>query len=136
MTPETSGPDFGLPGGPSSGPAPASPFLLRWEGAAVVITLTDRSIFGTSRLESLQKELHQATRGDPAAFFVLDLTRVEFISSGFLGMLLKFSQRLRATGSPLRLCNLHPGLAEVLRAGKLERHFDIRVDLEDALSQI
>lgn len=110
--------------------------VARPEGAAIVISLTERSIFGTAKIEALHSEISQAVRSGPASYSVLDLNKVEFISSGFLGMLLKLNQKLRSSGVPLRLCNLHPALAEVIRAGKMDKLFDVRVNLEDALNPI
>jgi anti-anti-sigma factor len=108
----------------------------RKEATGLVISLTERSYFDPIKLKTVQREVQQAVVYNPSELYVLDMAKVEFISSGFLAMMVDLEKKLRTRGIRLRLCALQPAMMRALEATGLNRRLDIRVDLEDALSPI
>ena len=49
-------------------------------------------------------------------------------------MFIAYRQKVDSEGGKLRLCGLQPKIAQVFRLTKLNRAFDIRPDLEGALT--
>lgn len=66
---------------------------------------------------------------------VLDLSGVEYISSGGLRILLMLSKALTRTSARLKLCNLSPFVAEVFEISNFVSIFDIYPSVDDAVSQ-
>lgn len=62
---------------------------------------------------------------EPGDHLVIDLTDVRYIASAALGRLMGLRKRLLAAQGRLTLRGLHPDLAEVFRATRIESFFDI-----------
>lgn len=84
-------------------------------------------------IAALRGELHDAVKKNPSRAYVLDLGKVGFISSAFLGAMVELSKKFRTAGAQFRVCNVQSGILKVLQAGKLDTVIDIRTDLADAL---
>lgn len=84
--------------------------------------------------DRLSHEMERATATRPQPQVVLDLGRVEYLSSAALGIFIAYRQKLDREGGKLRLCGLQTNIAQIFRLTKLDRAFDIRPDLQGALS--
>ena len=70
--------------------------------------------------------------GGEASRIVLDMTRLELVSSAFVARLVSMNKRLRASGAELVLCGMSPVIREVFAQLHLDRAFLI-VDSQDAV---
>jgi anti-anti-sigma factor len=120
----------------SPDPAPTGRYskleLARHE-RGLVITPTAGVLAVQAEIDALRKEINAAVKDNPAKVYVLDLGKVGFVSSAFLGNLVDMAKKFRAAGAPFRLCRVQPEIAKVLKASKLDSLLDIRVDVPDAL---
>jgi anti-anti-sigma factor len=66
-----------------------------------------------------------ACRPDPRRL-VLDLGDIQFVSSIVLGKLITLSNKAKATGGQLVLCNVRKEVAEVFQVTKLDQLFEIQ----------
>jgi len=98
---------------------------------AVVLTFLTGLISGSESLGRLD-EVTAAVAKAPR--IVVDLSRMRFISSMFLGMLVALHRRVVAAQGALRLCGLRSGEREVFKATRLDTVFDIREDEPSALA--
>ncbi len=106
-------------------------FLRKPRDEAVVLTFLTGLISGSESLGRLD-EVTSAVGNAPR--IVIDLSRMRFISSMFLGMLVALHRRVVAAQGAMRLCGLRSGEREVFRATKLDTVFDIREDEPSALA--
>lgn len=106
------------------------------DGTGLVIAPTDKTLFEPGKVDALKKEIGRAVIRHKADVYVLNMEKVSFISSSFLGMLVSLVKKLRARDIPLRLCNLAVELRYSLQTTKLDRLLDLRGTLSDALSPI
>jgi anti-anti-sigma factor len=106
------------------------------QGSGLILTPTEKTLFEPGKVEVLRKEIGRSVTRLKAEIYVLNMEKVSFISSSFLGMLVSLVKKLRARDIPLRLCNLAPELKHSLQSTKLDRLLDIRSDLNDALSAV
>jgi hypothetical protein len=67
-------------------------------------------------------------------YVVLDLSSVDFIDSGGLGLLVRLLHRTQNAGGDLKLCGLSSRIAETFRATKLHTVFDIHASSGDAVA--
>jgi anti-sigma B factor antagonist len=97
----------------------------------VVLTFLTGLVSGSEslgRLDEVTSAVGSASR------IVVDLSRMRFISSMFLGMLVALHRRVVAAQGALRLCGLRSGEREVFKATRLDTVFDIREDEASALA--
>ena len=124
----------GQPSGPTSPSGSQCSDLLSTEERSGVLLLTVTvSQIDDRNADRLGREMDRVTAGRPQPQVVLDLNRVEYLSSAALGVFIAYRQKLDREGGKLRLCGLQPNIAQVFRLTKLDRAFDIRPDLESAL---
>jgi anti-sigma B factor antagonist len=64
---------------------------------------------------------------------VFDFSRVSYLSSSALGMLIGLHRRALQAGRQLKLCGIHEEIMEVFRITKLHTVFDIYKDIPAAL---
>ncbi|MFQ5429440.1 MAG: STAS domain-containing protein [Phycisphaerae bacterium] len=67
---------------------------------------------------------------------VLDLSRVEMISSAGLGALVQLNARANTQGTRIVLASPSPFVQGVLQTTKLDRFFDVHKSLEAALAAV
>ena len=63
---------------------------------------------------------------------IVDLTRLEMVSSAFVARLIALNKRLRGAGRSLELAGMTPVVREVFRTLHLDRAFSIRGNSENA----
>ena len=86
--------------------------------------------FGTPEdLKALQGIVSQA-----GVHLAIDMSAVDFIDSGGLGMLLWAKKQLQATGGKLRLFGLTERVKDVFDITRLEKALDVRASEEQALA--
>lgn len=77
------------------------------------------------RLDAAQAEKAQTFLDGLPAPRVLDMRRLEYISSAGLGVLLKTQKRLMASGDNLKLINVNRHISEVFRYSGFDRLFEV-----------
>lgn len=103
---------------------------------AVVFRFTFKTIFDPLEIDQLQTDMERIVHTVRAAYYVIDMSNVEFISSGFLGLLISASATLKSMGAKVRVCCLTPGIARVIKTTQLDRVLDIRADLEQSVADL
>jgi len=99
----------------------------------LLLTVTVPQIDDTNA-DRLGQEMERASATAAQPRVVLNLERIDYLSSAALGIFIAFRQKLDREGGKLRLCGLQANIAQVFRLTKLDRAFDIRPDLDRALS--
>jgi anti-anti-sigma factor len=97
----------------------------------VTLTFLPGLMAGSEAMERVQ-QVQEAVAS--SSRLVLNLSRMHFVSSMFLGMLVVIHRRMLAVGGTLKLCGLHPDTADTFRFSKLNRVFDIYEDEQMALN--
>ena len=102
-------------------------------GDSTIVHFRQPRVSGILEMEKLERELHHLVDVDNRHKLVIDLTVVEFLSSQIFGTLVSLNGKLKARHGALRLCNIQPQVLDVLLTCKLDRVFDIKTDLTEAL---
>lgn len=101
---------------------------------ATVLAFTDRKILEDQDIRSLQDSVMSVIEQTDDIQLVLDFGQVEFLSSAVLGLLIRISKRINETGGKLCLCSINPKIYEVFKITQLTKIFDIRKDVDGAIS--
>ncbi len=90
-----------------------------------IATFADESILEDVQIKRLEQALLPAVKENEEKRLVLNFENVRFMSSAFLGLLVKIHKRVVGTGGHLQLYNLDPKIYRVFEITQLTRIFDI-----------
>jgi len=107
--------------------------LTQEQRAGVLLLTVTASQIDDSNADRLSEAMERASASSAEPRVVLNLERVEYLSSAALGIFIAYRQKLDREGGKLRLCGFQTNIAQVFRLTKLDRAFDIRPDLDSAL---
>jgi anti-sigma B factor antagonist len=102
-------------------------------GVAVVDFL-DEKLSGPILMQELADDLTRMLEEIEHKNVLLNLSRVEFISSAALNRLINFQKRVHDAGGQMKLCGLRPSIESVFAATRLNQVFDLCTSEEEALS--
>jgi anti-sigma B factor antagonist len=97
-------------------------------GEVTIVKINRKKIFGEKSIQRLGEELSRLVAGPPKAKILLNLGKVEYVTSAVLGKLMFFNRRVREGGGRLRLCGVQPNLRRMLYVTKLDQLLDIYDD--------
>jgi anti-sigma B factor antagonist len=103
-------------------------------GNVSVVLVTERRLQEQTAIQELAAELESLVAENRPKNVLLNLSRVDFISSAALNRLITYHNRVKKAGGQLKLSNLKPQIEEVFAITRLNKHFDIRPDEPAALA--
>jgi anti-anti-sigma factor len=101
------------------------------EGAVIATFLTD-TYLGAQAVADLHAQFG-AVASRPLSAAILDCSRLQYLDSGSLRLILRLHRVLRRRGRGLTVCGLHPTLREVFQITRLDRYVPVRESVEEAL---
>jgi anti-anti-sigma factor len=90
-----------------------------------ILLAEDGSVVMEGRLDAAQAVKAQAFLDNVAGQCVLDLGKLEYVSSAGLGVLLKTHKRLMGTGNGVRLINVSHHIHDIFRYSGFDKLFEI-----------
>ena len=107
----------------------------RDQGCLVVEVLTVRVTEGPV-IDSIQQQLNNLLDEDAGQRVVVDLSRVEIMSSAMLSVLVQTYRHLAESNGRLVLCGLKPPVAKVFEITRLDQLFRLEDDFAAALARL
>lgn len=101
-----------------------------------VIELSLPQAMDNLELDQLNEALLNAVKQSAARKWVLDLSRVEYMGSAMLGVLVNLRQRVNESHGRLVLCGMSAELTEIFRTCCLDRLFTVARHLDQARLQL
>jgi anti-anti-sigma factor len=90
-----------------------------------IVTFEEENILEDQQIRKLERALLPVIRDNQQKRLVLNFVKVKFMSSAFLGLLVKVHKRVIEAGGHLQLYNLDPKIQKVFEITQLVRVFDI-----------
>ncbi len=90
-----------------------------------IVTFEDENILEDQQIRKLERALMPVIRNNQQKRLVLNFAKVKFMSSAFLGLLVKVHKRVIEAGGHLQLYNLDPKIQKVFEITQLVKVFDI-----------
>jgi anti-anti-sigma factor len=90
-----------------------------------IVTFTEENILEEQQIRKLERALLPVVRHNDQKRLVLNFENVRFMSSSFLGLLVKVHKRILELGGRLQLFNLDPKIHKVFEITHLVKIFDI-----------
>ena len=97
-----------------------------------IVTFQEENILEEQQIRKLERLILPMIRERPDKRLVLNFENVRFMSSAFLGLLVKVHKRVIEAGGRLQLYNLDPKIYKVFEITKLTTIFDIVPTTEGA----
>ncbi|HSV99280.1 MAG TPA: STAS domain-containing protein [Sedimentisphaerales bacterium] len=90
-----------------------------------IVTFEEENILEDQQIRKLERALLPVIRDNQQKRLVLNFVKVKFMSSAFLGLLVKVHKRVIEVGGTLQLFNLDPKIQKVFEITQLVKIFDI-----------
>lgn len=103
---------------------------------ATIATFTDEKILEERDVRELDEALSSLINEADGITLVLDFSKVRFMSSAVLGLLIKISKRIYERQGRLALCAIGPKIYEIFKITRLTKIFDIYGDVDTALRRL
>ncbi len=102
-------------------------------GGVVIVNFGGSSILDAQLIEALGQRLYELVDQQAHRKLVLDFSKVQFLSSSVLGVLIKLQKKSAAIGGKVVLCGLKPELHKVFKISRMDRLFSFCADEGQAL---
>jgi len=89
------------------------------------VTLNDEEILEEQHVKELEEEIMFVIEEAKRENMMLDFCNVKFMTSAFLGLLVKIHKRIRERGGCLKLRHIDPTIYKVFEITQLTKVFDI-----------
>ena len=89
------------------------------------VTLNDEEILEEQHIKELEEEIMFVVEEAKRENMMLDFCNVKFMTSAFLGLLVKIYKRIRERGGFLKLRHIDPNIYKVFEITQLTKVFDI-----------
>lgn len=96
-----------------------------------IVTCTGRIVEGQESAD-LRHHLDQILQFGP--YLILNLAGIDFVDSSGLGLLVRYTMRVRNTNGVMKLCGVSPQLATILKATRLDGVLDVQPTEDDAVA--
>ena len=90
-----------------------------------LVTFNDPEILTERHVKELEEEIMVVVEQAKRQNMMMDFCDVNFMTSAFLGLLIKVHKRLRERGGCLKLRNINPNIYKVFKISQLTKVFDI-----------
>ena len=115
-------------------PAP-SRLLVQSIRDVTMVTFSDSSIVDLQLIESIRKELFELVEKQNRAKLVLDLSKVQYLSSSALGVLIPLHELTKKLKGRLVLCGVSADIMKVFKITRLDKLFTFKALEGDALTE-
>jgi len=99
-----------------------------------VVNFEDSSILDAAQIEAIGKALYDLVDVRNIRKLILDFSKVQFLSSSALGVLITLRSKCEAARGTLVICGLRKDLMQVFEITNLKKLFTFRSDEEEALA--
>lgn len=99
----------------------------------ITVVSLDAPAISTSGIDPIAQILRELIDRQRPQKMIIDFSRVRFLSSMMLGLLVDIWRRMKDYGGFVRICGIDPQLTRVFRITHLDRVFEFSGDLDSAL---
>lgn len=100
-----------------------------------VVNFQDASILDTVQVEQIGEELYGLVDAKNRKKLILDFTKVQFLSSSALGVLITLKKKCSAIKGEVVICGMRKELKKVFEITNLQKLFTFTDDEEKALAR-
>ena len=114
--------------------APQSRLTVRNLKDVTLVTLSDTSVVAPQVIDSIKRELFELVDEKGCGNLILDLSKVQYLSSSALGVLIPLHEKTQNLRGRLILCGVSPDIMKVFKITKLDKLFAFKDTENNALA--
>jgi anti-sigma B factor antagonist len=115
----------------------ASEYILTQVNKASVVEFNIPSLMDPIKLEAIQTQLFKLVDEQDKRLMILDFSKVEFISSQAIGIVIGLNRRLaKLPHSKLLLCGVNGKLMELMKITRLDKVLTIKASQKEAINSL
>ena len=100
-----------------------------------LVTLNETSVVDLQLIENIRRELFDLVDKQNRKKLVVDLSKVQHLSSSALGVLIPLHEKTQKLKGQLVLCGVNPNIMKVFKITRLDKIFSFKRTESDALSE-
>lgn len=100
--------------------------------ATVAYLLCDK-ILDDETITKIEEAISFQVKSEQAINLIVDFTAVKFLTSSFLGYLIRLSKMVYESNGQLRLCGIEEKIQGIFKITRLDKIFDIHADIDMAI---
>ena len=100
------------------------------------VTFADASIVDAQLIDSIKKELFELVDKQNRRKMILDMSKVQYLSSSALGVLIPLNEKIISLKGILFLCGVNADILKVFKITKLDKIFKFRKTEGEALAEL
>ncbi|MCP4589128.1 MAG: STAS domain-containing protein [bacterium] len=100
-----------------------------------IVTFSETSIIEAQLIENIKREMFALVEDQERSKLVLNLSKVQYLSSSALGVLIPLHEKTKERGGRLILCGVNQDIRKVFKITKLDKLFTFKKDETDALAE-
>jgi anti-sigma B factor antagonist len=113
-----------------------SQIISQFMGKGLVITVMAAELIEDTEIAAVEKAILRLVEEAVATNFVISFENVKFLSSAVLRVLIKVNTAVGVRKGKLRLCSIDPKIMEVFKITRLDKVFDIRKNVDEAVESL
>lgn len=102
----------------------------------VIVALLDEKILDQAQIQAIADSVFPLIEDKEKMKLVLDFSKVKFLSSSVLGLLIRISKKIYQQAGTLCLCCIDQKIDEIFKITRLDQVFTIMPDRESAIASI
>jgi anti-sigma B factor antagonist len=102
----------------------------------LIITVMAKELLEDAEITELENAIIRLLGQGAAMNIVLSFENVKFLSSAVLRVLIKVNTAVGQQKGKLRLCNIDPKIMEVFKITRLDKVFNIRKNVDEAVESL
>jgi len=106
---------------------------IEYADGATVATLMDEKILQAEQVQSLEQAFMPLVEQNDSIRLVIDFSKVQFLTSSLLGLLIRLNKKVCQNQGRLRLCSIDPKILEIFKITRLDKVLEICSDRQQAL---
>jgi len=110
-----------------------SDLITHAKDGVMIIDFETTSILDQAQIKSVAEELTEIATSDGLEHVLIDLNRVDFMSSAMIGEFLAFNTKCVERKADVKICNLSPDLKQLFQVTQLSSVFDVHSSRSDAM---
>ena len=103
------------------------------QGNVIVAYLLCEKILDDETIVEIEESISASVKSAQAINLILDFTAVKFLTSSFLGYLIRLSKIVDESKGQLRLCGIEDKIQGIFKITRLDKIFDIHADIDKAI---
>ena len=104
----------------------SSTIIVEYGTDVTFVTFTEERIVDDEQISKLKESLEPVIEKNENKKLLLNFSNVSFMTSAFLGLLVRIHKKVRELNGRLQLSNLDPDLYKIFEITQLTKIFDIR----------